>query len=218
MIIKLLNWVVIEKQVLLNNLLWMSWNLFLALIPLAFSFWLFHSNRSRSWLWWLILCVFIAFLPNAPYVLTDVIHLVDDIRHSHSIWAITLLIIPQYLLFFFMGFEAYVISLVNLGSYLIKQGARRFIIPVEFFLHTLSAIGIYLGRFQRFNSWDIITNLDNLSSTILNDFAQKFPWLIIVITFAILAVSYWFLKQITLGIILLYQRRTQEKQRCNTYQ
>nr|MCF6375690.1 DUF1361 domain-containing protein [Tychonema sp. BBK16] len=32
-----------------HNVRWMSWNLFLGLIPLALSFWLFHKPRSR-WL------------------------------------------------------------------------------------------------------------------------------------------------------------------------
>jgi uncharacterized membrane protein len=53
-----------------------------------------------------------AFLPNAPYVLTDILHLVDDIRQGYSIWTITLLLVPQYVLFMQLGFEAYVISVL----------------------------------------------------------------------------------------------------------
>ncbi|MGL4883991.1 MAG: DUF1361 domain-containing protein, partial [Waterburya sp.] len=57
---------------------WIVWNLFLAFIPLALSFWLFvRRNIKRSLLWWIGLVVFIAFLPNAPYLLTDIIHLID---------------------------------------------------------------------------------------------------------------------------------------------
>ena len=40
-------------QVLQVNMRWMTWNLFLAFIPLALSVWLFRSKRGGSWVWWL---------------------------------------------------------------------------------------------------------------------------------------------------------------------
>ncbi|MGB3649840.1 MAG: DUF1361 domain-containing protein, partial [Rivularia sp. (in: cyanobacteria)] len=41
-------------QVLQINIRWMTWNLFLAFIPLVLSIWLFRRpKRSRSWVWWL---------------------------------------------------------------------------------------------------------------------------------------------------------------------
>jgi uncharacterized membrane protein len=95
----------------------MTWNLFLAFIPLALSVWLFRKNRGGSWIWWLGFLSFYAFLPNAPYLLTDVIHLIDDIRRVQSVWMITLVLIPVYFVVIFGGFEAYVISLINLGSF-----------------------------------------------------------------------------------------------------
>jgi len=127
---KLIDWVGFAWDAVHNNSRWMTWNLFLALVPLALSFWLFRQrvkpkhNHSPALthkvyphpLWWLGLLVFIAFLPNAPYVLTDIIHLIHDIRRTNSIWVITLVLIPQYLLFIIAGFEAYVISLINLGG------------------------------------------------------------------------------------------------------
>jgi uncharacterized membrane protein len=67
------------------------------------EFWQFrvqHSSfPSRSLGWWMVFLIFIFFLPNAPYVLTDVIHLVEDIRQGYSIWVISLALIPQYVVF-----------------------------------------------------------------------------------------------------------------------
>ncbi|MEA5579605.1 DUF1361 domain-containing protein, partial [Anabaena sp. UHCC 0451] len=40
-------------HVLQINMRWMTWNLFLAFIPLALSVWLFRTQRGRSWFWWL---------------------------------------------------------------------------------------------------------------------------------------------------------------------
>lgn len=263
---QLLNWFAIAWQAMAGNGRFMTWNLFLALVPLALSFWLFHRPRSpilrygvwlllgatflpstyhvfhyllhlirdvgktyllgalavtlifmgldiflmrhlnripvsRSLLWWVGFFAFVAFLPNAPYVLTDIIHFIDDIRQGYSVWIITLALVPQYLLFMGAGFFAYVLSLINLGEYLKKQSWTKFIIPAEFILHALSAIGIYLGRFIRFNSWDIVTNPDDLVMSITDDLVGKRPVLVMFVTFVIIAGLYWLMKLVTLGII-----------------
>lgn len=243
-----------------------TWNLFLALVPLALSFWLFHRPRSaifrwgvwfllgitflrntrlvlfylihlvrdvgttyvvgavaitlglmgfdlwwhrrntnmpmsRSLRWWLGFFTFVAFLPNAPYVLTDVIHLIRDIRSGYSAWIVTLALIPMYLVFMAVGFQSYVLSLINLGKYLQKEGWGKYILPTEITLHILSAIGIYLGRFIRFNSWDIVTNPDELVMTVLNDLVGKRPLLVMTVTFVIITVLYWIAKLVTLAIL-----------------
>lgn len=178
----------------------MSWNLFLAFVPLALSVWLFRMARSRALVWWIGLFVFIAFLPNAPYVLTDIIHLVSDIRNQSSVWIITLILIPQYLLFIIAGFEAYVLSLINLGHYLNRQGLSKWVVWVELLIHGLSAIGIYLGRFLRFNSWDLITQFDTIAGSVVDDIARKRPIIVIAITFVIITGLYWLAKQVTLAL------------------
>ena len=188
------------------------WNLFLAFVPLVLSVWLFRRSRSRSLVWWAGFLVFIAFLPNAPYVLTDVIHLIDYIRQGHSVWIVTLVLIPQYVLFIFAGFEAYVISLINLGYYLHRQGLGKYIFVVELITHALCAVGIYLGRFKRFNSWDFVTQPDDLVMSMVEDLAGKRPVLVMAITFVVLAVLYWLIKQVTLGIALRMRYRKNFKQ------
>jgi len=244
-----------------HNVRWMSWNLFLALVPLGLSFWLFRKPRSR-WLlwgtgfllgatflsstrpvfaylkhivqdvgktyvlgaiaitlalmavdiwvlrqrgvrslrWWGGFFWFIAFLPNAPYVLTDIIHLIRQIKEGNSVWIVTLALIPQYLAFMLAGFGAYVLSVMNLGYYLKQQGLSRFILVTEITIHALSAIGIYLGRFIRFNTWDIVTNPDALVNTVMNDLIGKRPVLVMAVTFVVIAVLYWVMKQVFLGI------------------
>lgn len=256
-------------KAILANSGWMAWNLFLALVPVAISFWLFHRPRSRllrwgvllllgatfvlgvrrynvghlinlmrdvhsiylgmdtiylvgaivltlvlmgldifwlrlrgtrSLLWWVGFLVFIGFLPNAPYVLTDIIHLYEDIRQNYSVWVITLALIPQYLVFMVVGFQAYVLSLIYLGDYLKQHGLGKFILWVELIVHGLSAVGIYLGRFERFNSWHIITQPDTLVMSVFNDLTGKRPALVMAVTFAVIAVLYWLMKQMTLAI------------------
>ncbi|MBW4495292.1 MAG: DUF1361 domain-containing protein [Oscillatoria princeps RMCB-10] len=270
-------------KAIMDNNRWMVWNLLLALIPLAISFWLFHWPRSRwlrwgvfllmgatwipfygsynyghlnddlkpvvqrihsgmdsidlgidtsylvgaialtlvlmgldmfllrlrgtrSLLWWVGFLIFLGFLPNAPYVLTDILHFYNNIRANHSVWVITLVVIPQYLMFMIVGFEAYVLSLIYLGYYLKGHGLGKFILLVELILHGLSTVGIYLGRFKRFNSWHILTQPDDVVMSVFNDLTEKRPALVMAVTFLVIAVLYWLFKQMTLAIFYWQSR------------
>ncbi|NJM20869.1 MAG: DUF1361 domain-containing protein [Richelia sp. RM2_1_2] len=189
-------------QVLQINIRWMTWNLFLAFIPLVLSVWLFRRiKRSRSWVWWLGFAVFYAFLPNAPYLLTDVIHLIDDIRTIQSVWIITLVLIPVYLVVILAGFEAYVISVINMGYYLHRIGKSQWIFGMELITHALSAVGVYWGRFLRFNSWDFVTQPDAVITKGVEEILGKQPLVIITIIFVILTTLHWLMKRITLGFV-----------------
>lgn len=188
----------------MSALLRLSW--LVLVLGVAVGLWRWGLNphhTRRPWLWWLGVVIFIAFLPNAPYVLTDIIHLIRGTRYGGSpVWVIALIFVPIHLSAIVLGFEAYVISILNLAYYLKHQGAKAWIFPMELAIHALSAIGIYLGRFIRFNSWDLVTDpLDVLTYT-LNVLTSKRPLAVVVITFAILTVLYWLMKQITLGLKL----------------
>ncbi len=180
------------------------WLVALCLISVGMSIFLFKREKSRrTVLWWLGLVSFIAFLPNAPYVLTDIIHL---IRATSSgtirVWAIALVFIPLHTLAILLGFEAYVIALLNQAYYLKQKGNERLILPTELLIHALSAIGIYLGRFVRLNSWDVATDPTNVLTITLNALTSKRPAAVVFVTFIILSVLYWVMKQITLGLKL----------------
>ena len=186
---------------------WIAWNLFLAFIPLALSFWLFcRKSLSRSALWWVGFLVFIAFLPNAPYLLTDIIHLIEAIRDYYSVWIITLVLIPPHLIAILAGFEAYVVSLINFGHYLKRQGVGKYVLWMELITHALSAVGIYLGRFPRLNSWDLVTRPDDVVIIAIDNLTSKRPVLVMAVTFVILTVMYWVMKQVTLGLVLRFRQ------------
>ncbi len=186
---------------------WIIWNLFLAFIPLVLSVWLFRRKViARNWGWWIIYIVFIAFLPNAPYLLTDIIHLIRIIRAGYSVWVITLIFIPLHVFAIMAGLEAYVLSLINQGHYLKKQGAKQYIFASEILTHILCALGVYLGRFRRFNSWDLVTQPDVVFLKTLDDLTTKKPLVVIIITFLAITISYTVMKQVTLGLILQLRR------------
>lgn len=129
--------------VLAGNARWMGWNLVLALVPLCLAVVLFRGQPRRTGWWRLGVVAFVAFLPNAPYVMTDVIHLFTDVRMVESDAVLSLAVLPQYALFIGVGVASYTACLLLVGS--------RYTVP----LHAVCAVGIYLGRVARLNSWDL---------------------------------------------------------------
>ena len=167
------------------------WNLFLAFIPLILSFYLFRPSALRNFFWWIIFVVFIAFLPNAPYILTDSIHIIELSQQSYPNWSIISILIPQYFVFIVAGFEAYVISLTQLDNYLLNQISRSNLVLINAIAHSLCVVGIYLGRFERFNSWDLVTKPGAVLLRTLQDLFDVWK----LVTLAIAWILIWFLSE-----------------------
>ena len=141
----------------------MVWNTFLALIPAFLAFRLFRGDARRGIGWWIGAAAFIAFLPNAAYVLTDVIHLPEDLRAARPSGAMTLAVLGAYAGFAVVGFAAYAYSVLRLMDYLRAQGlSRGALITTEVGLHLLVTAGVILGRVFRFNSWDLVARPDEV--------------------------------------------------------
>lgn len=133
----------------------MVWNLFLAAIPAALALVLFRRGAVRSPAWWCLLVGWLLFLPNAPYVLTDVMHMVDDLHRAPTRFAAyeTLMIFGA---FFALGLSAYVVSLQMFRRYLHAHVAAAIVAPILLAVHGLCVIAMYLGRVLRMNSWDAL--------------------------------------------------------------
>lgn len=190
----------------LLQLLWLAIVVGIALIASLWLYRHFHTSKSKLWLWWFGLAVFIAFLPNAPYVLTDIIHLIRGTSYGNTqVWVIALVFIPIHLCAILLGFEAYVIALINVNYFLKAKHLQSLIWPTELLLHALSAFGIYLGRFIRLNSWDVFVDPTSVLAVTLNTLTSKRPLAVIFVTFIILTVFYWLMKQVTLGLKLRFQ-------------
>src|SRR5439155_22630333 len=58
---------------------WMGFNLALAAVPLVLAVVLFRGRGRRGPIWWAGVGVFAVFLPNAPYVMTDVVHFIYEV-------------------------------------------------------------------------------------------------------------------------------------------
>jgi uncharacterized membrane protein len=169
------------------NFSWMAWNAVLALVPLGAALLLFGGgparHRDHGRLWSLGVALFVAFLPNAPYVLTDIVHFPPDVRHATD-RAVIFGLIPQYFTYFLVGFASYAACIALVRRHLAAVGRATWRLPVEFALHGLCAIGIYVGRFLRFNSWDLFLR-PRLVASSLSD-PDRFTAAVIGLTFLVL--------------------------------
>lgn len=147
---------------------WLIWNLALAWAPLLVSIALISVLAKKRWSSWQALALTIAwilFLPNSFYIITDYIHLFGEQR-------------PEFMLDLAM-FSSFAINGLILGYaslYLVHQQVRRRISGhIGLWLVggalLISSYGIYMGRFLRWNTWDVITNaplvLVDVSNSIL---------------------------------------------------
>jgi len=113
----------------------------------------------------LLIASWLLFFPNAPYILTDLFHL-QYRSTSRTIWFDLI----EILSFAWAGLLFGLLSLMDIEYLLLlkfKTKITSFIIITFLFM---SGFGIYLGRFLRWNSWDIISNPIGL----FNDIAERF--------------------------------------------
>jgi uncharacterized membrane protein len=140
------------------------WNLFLAWVPLiaaAFAFAL--ARRGGGILVGLFVLVWLLFFPNAPYMLTDFIHLHGD--GPSPLWYDALMLSSFAWTALMLGFAS---------LYLVHAIFERWAgIAVGWIVVVcvlgLSSFGVYLGRFARFNSWDVVTRPHLVLSVIRQD-------------------------------------------------
>jgi uncharacterized membrane protein len=130
------------------------WNLFLAWIPFVLAYAGYAISWKRRTLY-IALPIFaflwLIFLPNAPYLLTDLQHLNQPVTNV-PLWYDVILMIW----FSWTGMLLGVISLYLMHEIVIRTFGKvtgwLFVLAVS----ALSSLGIYLGRFLRWNSWDLL--------------------------------------------------------------
>ncbi len=156
-----------------GHFLFLNWNLFLAGIPLLLSRLLMHNARpeteggreqiTKAKVIFL-LPMWLLFFPNAPYILTDLFHLGKV--SSMPQWFDLMMI----LLFAWAGLFAGFKSLQDIQRMLAKFMSQRKSMIVVALLLFIAAFGVYIGRFERWNSWDLITQPFSVMSAIVEKF------------------------------------------------
>ncbi len=148
-----------------GNYEFLVWNLFLAWLPYLFALWIVILRRrepERRWKVVLPGVLWMLFLPNAPYIVTDFNHLL--FRRAFP------LMYDIVLIFAF----AWTGLLLGVASLHLLQGAVRralggvaaagFVVASA----ALAGAGIYLGRFLRWNSWDVLKRPGDMVATLVD--------------------------------------------------
>ncbi len=168
--------------------LFLIWNLFLAILPYVIStlFLLYYKKINSIVITGAVLLVWLLLFPNAPYIVTDFFHL--ERRANIPYWFDLGLILS----FAWNGLMLGFISLYDIQTAL----ARKFGVIkgwlFALFSLVLGSFGIYLGRYERFNSWDVLTNPMELFIDIANRFIHPFSHprtMLMTILFSVVLIS-----------------------------
>lgn len=134
---------------------YLIWNLFLAWLPLLFAWWLVGVLRDKLWSSWEALAttaLWLLFLPNTFYMVSDYIHLGEFGKRDLVYDAVMLTS------FIFTAVILGVTSLYIVHREVMKRYPGRRSLPWLSGVMLLCSFAIYLGRDLRWNSWDVLTN------------------------------------------------------------
>ena len=137
------------------SFLFLLWNLFLAWVPYALmkSYHKLRTQKAQG----IAIGLTLLFLPNAPYIITDLFHLSKNL--IAPMWFDLILILS----FSFLGLILFIATTEKLFKLLAPffKSARVFS-GVKFLILLSNGYGMYLGRYLRFNSWDILSSPSDL--------------------------------------------------------
>jgi len=138
-----------------RTFLFLLWNLFLAWLPYVFSLGaLIIHEWKRRW-WWAVIppgALWLLFFPNAPYIVTDLMHL--DKRWPIPIWYDIGLLVTFLLVGCFLAIASLRSMQRIVSDYVGQMMSWIFVMGTM----GMTSFGIYMGRYLRWNSWDLFTS------------------------------------------------------------
>ena len=147
----------------------LNWNLFLAFLPwMLTSLAVLRNVKSRIAIL-IIMAVWLLFFPNCLYILTDLIHL-RRIADA-PLWLDLIIVLTFAVAGLCYGF----ISLMDIEFFLedrFHAGAKMVAVLSSSLIY-MAAFGIYIGRFWRWNSWDLLGNPAELMHDIFDRFVGR---------------------------------------------
>lgn len=180
-----------------TKLWFLNWNLFLAWLPLIFSYYLqlrLQEKKLKFWPITILTVLWLAFLPNSFYLITDFIHIQTSTKASLLIDIVMLL--SYSIAGLALGYASVYMIHKELKKYIPKPGPDG-IIAVVFLLNSFA---IYLGRYLRWNSWDIVINpaglLFDVSDRFINPTLYEQTFTTTALFFFYISATYLVIKQL----------------------
>ncbi len=174
---------------------YLDWNLFLAWLPLVFAWLLVRYVKKHPWVSWQgigLSLLWIGFLPNSFYIVTDFMHLQEVGQHTLLFDAVLLFLftVAGYAIGFTSVFMVHRLLLTRIN----RPSATRVIAGVFF----ACSFAIYLGRFLRWNTWDVLMNpaglILDVTDRIVNPVAHEQTFWVTILFFVLLCSLYFILQ------------------------
>ena len=143
----------------------LTWNLFLAFIPMLISLFLryFHQPLRQLVVMGILLAGWLLFLPNSFYIITDLFHLRP--RYGIPLWYDLLMIFS----FAWNGMMVGYLSIIDVHDIIEERWNKAVAWSGVVTVLIACAFGVYLGRYLRWNSWDLLTD----PFLVLTDIGQR---------------------------------------------
>ncbi len=174
--------------------LFLNWNLFLAFIPWCVGSLLSAWNeKSGNFLApTILLAAWLLFFPNSPYILTDLIHLKS--RNPVPLWYDLVVILS----FAWTGLVFGLLSLLDIEAMLLRRIHPTLVGIISSLLLFIGSFGVYLGRYLRWNSWDLIAEpsplLHAIGERIVNPLSHPQTWGMTLLLGILLNMIFWSVK------------------------
>src|SRR4051812_30623165 len=155
--------------------IFLNWNLFLAFVPYVFSGWIVQNHKRKAgWIVLMAIAAWLFFIPNAFYIITDLFHL--DRNESVPLWFDLALLLS----FAWNGLLFGMLSLRQMEKLAAQYFKKEIVLLLLFLILFLNGLGVYIGRYLRFNSWDVIASpfqlLQDIVYLCIHPIRNRFDW------------------------------------------
>ena len=177
--------------------MFLLWNLFLAWVPFQLSLYLSHKRIIHRFQSATLIAAWLLFFPNALYIITDLIHL--EAKTTVPVWFDAVLLFTAAVAGLMMAFA----SLYRVEKFFHQQFSKSVTNQIILLFLFMGSFGVYLGRFLRWNSWDIITDPIGLAREIVLRFVFPFQyystWAITALLTCLFSLLYFSIRKFTSG-------------------
>lgn len=148
---------------------YLPYNLILAWVPLVIAL-LLVTKRFSPFVQLILLATWLAFLPNAYYLVTDIIHITEELRVSYSLDTVALFAVIA------PGVAAGAYSFLLIDQRYFKKFSYSLRLAILGGISLLVSVGVYLGRTLRWNSWDLVLHPFDVIKSFVDTFTHS--WLL----------------------------------------
>lgn len=171
------------------------WNLFLAYVPYALSNRMGCLSIKTKWKFLVYAFVWLLFIPNAFYIITDLFHL--DMNEEVPLWYDLALLLS----FAWSGLLFGILSVRQMEKVFEENFNKKFDLLFILPIMALNGFGVYVGRYLRFNSWDVITSpfqlINDIVYLFIHPIRNRFDWSMIICYTMLLTLIYYTMKKLS---------------------